>query len=147
MTHKQLFIFTFILLFFLTACQSNLYNMNSKTEKKASSELYNIKWTLQQTDGTTHLAYLIFKDKGKVSGFSGCNNLKGRTIISENNISFGQLANTRKRCPKKTMEFESNIVSGLSSISNYKIETETGLKKLYLYNERTEIFVFTHNAN
>jgi len=146
MNFKYLFYFVFIICLFTLSCQSNQYNMLSQTSTMSVDNLYNTKWILKQTDQLKHSAHLTIKADGKINGFSGCNSFFGNAKISNNKITIGRLATTRKMCPEK-MDFESKVISGLSSITNYKIEGNASSKTLYLHNEKSEIFTFTYRIN
>ena len=145
MHNKSLYFLLLLFLFSSISCQSSSNNKKQPMNKISSSLLFDTQWILHHSNQKTLSIFLKLTEDEKVSGFSGCNKFFGKmSLSSDNKISFGRLATTRKKCPK-IMQFESSILSGLSSITHFKIETHANLNKLYLYNKQTEVFIFTSN--
>lgn len=63
----------------------------------------------------------------KVSGMAGCNTFNGTFTIKGDEITFGELASTRKFC--LYMNFENYYLNFLKEAGNYKLEGA----KMYLY--------------
>ena len=143
MPFKFLISLVILIPFFTTGCQSDKQNQMIKGETKSSISIYNKKWILVNTDKSPYTAFVVFKEDGKVSGFSGCNTFFTKATISDDTISIVKLASTRKKCAK-AMQFESNVISNLSSATHYKISSLGKIETLYLYQNQTKTLTFTY---
>ena len=70
---------------------------------------------------------LNFDPAGRVTGFTGCNQLTGEYTIDKDHISLGPLVITKKSC--EDMRVEMMVQQFLPTVGSYKIERD----KLYLY--------------
>ncbi|MGB0864776.1 MAG: META domain-containing protein, partial [Saprospiraceae bacterium] len=61
--------------------------------------------------------YFFNTEEHKVSGFSGCNNFFGSYKVDGNNISFSQMASTRKLCRGPVNKLEQDMLSVLNNTS------------------------------
>jgi heat shock protein HslJ len=148
MPYKYLLSFFILISIFTSGCLSNQQNQMNKSQSKPPVSIYDKKWILVNTDQSPYTAFVNFKEDGKVSGFSGCNTFFSKATISENDISanlitIGPLASTRKMCAK-AMQFETNVISNLSNVTHYKIDTIDNIETLYLYQNQTEMLIFTY---
>lgn len=84
------------------------------------------KWQLTELLGkpvtSSEPAWLTFeKEDGRVTGFSGCNNLVGNVVFGEGGkLHFSQMAGTRKACPDSTPEME--FLQVLRSTASYRLD-------------------------
>ncbi|MDX1762326.1 MAG: META domain-containing protein [Christiangramia sp.] len=103
-------------------------NTVSTTQKKAN--LIDGFWELNYMDSTPQPLDSLFleekpgfkieKQKGKISGFSGCNNFSGNLEIEDNEFSLGkEVAVTRKMCPDMTGE--DLFLKNLQKITSYSV--------------------------
>lgn len=159
MVNKNKLFVPFLLLisFISSSCFSNQSDNSLSENPSANNDLLDSllakQWQIQtyQQKTATNTMFMSFsmdtnavdmnKKKGKVSGFSGCNRFFGSFVLGGNNLSFGPLAGTRKMCAK-TMSFESNVLSSLATINNYKIINNSGVISLYLYDANKQVFSF-----
>ena len=74
---------------------------------------------------------LNFDPAGRLTGFTGCNQLTGEYTMEKNQISLGPLVITKKSC--EDMRVEMMIQQFLPTVGSYKVEKD----KLYLY-DRTD---------
>ena len=74
---------------------------------------------------------LNFDVAGRVTGFTGCNQLTGEYTLDQNQITLGPLIITKKSC--ENMNVEMMIQQFLPTVGSYKVEKD----KLYLY-DRTD---------
>lgn len=63
-------------------------------------------------------------DDGKVSGFTGCNQLMGGYTVAAEVLRFTQLGSTRMMCPPPAMQLESAVLAHLNSVTGFRIEGE-----------------------
>jgi len=82
-------------------------------------------------------ATLIFDANGKLTGNSGCNQLGGNYEIKGDQIAFGPITSTRKRCPDAQMSQEDIVIQVLTGSAIFKIEGNT----LAITN-KDQVFVF-----
>ncbi len=117
----------------------------SSTEKSIpQSILLNDIWVLGSLNGQTissnefpnQFPQLEFNDSAKsLTGFTGCNNLRGTYKINENEITFSPFATTKMYCQGVN---ENEFLHAMEGINNYKIEN----LKLYLYKDENIKLIF-----
>ena len=85
---------------------------------------------------------LNFDVAGRVTGFTGCNQLTGEYTLDKNQISLGQLIITKKSC--ENMNVEMMIQQFLPLVGSYKVEKD----RLYLYDrgDTTRYLTFSRIA-
>ena len=66
-----------------------------------------------------------------VAGAAGCNNYNGTYVVSENELSVGPLATTRKACAQPIMQQEQAYLDALQAARTYQIATDGKLKITY----------------
>lgn len=129
---KYLLILSTIL---LMSCQSQ----TKKTDLQGDwllSQIYGENSTLKSEE-TPILSF--DKEKGVFYGFGGCNQINGKYIQKETQISFENIASTRMLCENRAMEIEKNYLDALKSVVSFTIED----RKLHLFNEKGEkVLVF-----
>ncbi|PHS75774.1 MAG: hypothetical protein COB19_02820 [Porticoccus sp.] len=86
------------------------------------------RWLLTELLGkpvTYEPPWLTFeKVDGRVTGFSGCNNLVGNAVFGEGGkLRFSQMAGSRKACPDTTREMQ--FLQVLRSTVNYRLNDKT----------------------
>jgi len=59
---------------------------------------------------------------GRVSGNAGCNNYFGDYTTNVNNITFGELAATKKMCGENVMQTEDTFLSAMNKVGGYRIQ-------------------------
>ncbi|GGY72574.1 META domain-containing protein [Marinobacter zhanjiangensis] len=77
-----------------------------------TAPLTNTYWKLMSLQGTgvdvprgaQGEPHMIFRDDGKVNGFSGCNRFVGEYTVSGANLLFDSMASTRMACPDDDYE-------------------------------------------
>jgi len=84
-----------------------------------------------------HSASLIFTDKNKLTGTTGCNNFHSNYTINKEALSFSMPATTRKMCHAILMKQESLFLQNLGAVKSYKIKDQ---QLLLLNNEGSTIF-------
>ena len=67
---------------------------------------------------------ITLDDNGKVSGFTGCNQLMGGYTVAADVLRFTQLGGTRMMCPPPAMQLESAVLAHLNSVTGFRIEGE-----------------------
>ncbi|WP_290610404.1 META domain-containing protein [Arsukibacterium sp. UBA3155] len=84
------------------------------------------KWQLielmQQSVADDNQVFLQFDPAGRVSGYTGCNNLTGSYKLQDAMLSFGPLATTRKACREDTLEPQ--FLEVLAKVDNISIAGE-----------------------
>lgn len=97
--------------------------------KKVNDELVGKKWHLVSFKGEeikykeakAEHAFVEFSDDFTITGFTGCNNLRGGyTLDDAQKISFSQLISTKKFCPE--METENEFLNVLGKAGNYEFK-------------------------
>ncbi|MBC7994086.1 MAG: META domain-containing protein [Rhizobacter sp.] len=92
-----------------------------------NSPLRDTRWTLQTLDGTvaastgpqtTHL--VLHSASQRLSGFAGCNTLRGRHTQRGTQLALTALASTRMACPQ--MQQEQRFIELLGVANAYRIE-------------------------
>ena len=67
-------------------------------------------------------AALTFDANGKLTGNGGCNQLGGNYEITGDQITFGPITSTRKRCPEPQMSQEDIVIQVLTDTASFKVE-------------------------
>ena len=67
---------------------------------------------------------ITLDNDGKVSGFTGCNQLMGGYTVAAEVLRFTQLGSTRMMCPPPAMQLESAVLAHLNSVTGFRIEGE-----------------------
>ncbi|KKO45015.1 hypothetical protein WG68_12820 [Arsukibacterium ikkense] len=94
-------------------------------DPQPSGELLSLngKWQLtellQKTVDVDNKVFLQFDAEGRVSGYTGCNNLTGGYQLQGPRLSFSPLATTRKACLQDTIEPQ--LLDVLSKVDNISI--------------------------
>lgn len=99
-----------------------------------SEKLYASKWSLREVEGLTLLpstvgkeAYLLFfpGQISKVSGSTGCNNLKGTFEISVGHkMKFSPIVTTKMMCPPDGNNTEQRFLAALAKVNAYSVSEE-----------------------
>ncbi len=76
-------------------------------------------------------AHYQFGEDGQLSGHASCNRFSGGYELKDGVISIGELATTRKMCPRALMEQEQRFLAALKRAHSWK--EFSGL--MYLYDE------------
>lgn len=63
------------------------------------------------------IATIVFDREGRVSGRSACNRFTGGYTLSDEGLSFGQIAGTRMACPPAEMEAEQRFLDLLQKVT------------------------------
>jgi len=71
---------------------------------------------------TNAVATLTFDANGRLTGNGGCNQLGGNYEIKGDQITFGLITSTRKRCPEPQMSQEGTVLQVLTDTVSFKIE-------------------------
>ena len=74
----------------------------------------------------------------RVTISGGCNSLRGGYTVSQGNLSFTQLAGTRKSCPEPVMQQESALLKVLAATTTFRLFNEA----LELYGQGKELARF-----
>lgn len=65
---------------------------------------------------------LTFTDDGKVTGFTGCNDLGGAAQVTAERIEFADIVTTRKACEDDVMRIEQTVLDTLRGAVTYRID-------------------------
>lgn len=89
---------------------------SSRPGTQARSRYDGAEWAYVPADGTKPAAqvFLKFAPNGTVSGNAGCNRFTGSYIQRGLGIMFGDLAVTRKMCPREVMALEAAMLGNFS---------------------------------
>lgn len=68
-------------------------------------------------------ATLVF-GPGQVQVFAGCNSGSGSYQLTQRQLTFGELALTRKACEPELMQFEQSVLAALSGVVAFEIEAD-----------------------
>ena len=88
-------------------------------------------WTLNTVVGTGGTASSVptgvtatitFAADGKVTGNTGCNSFGGTATVTGNQITFGDLASTRRACIGAAGSIEADVLRVLDGTATYRIE-------------------------
>lgn len=133
MKNKFLIIGAAIFSVVLTACSSTTNNVSQQKEQAvmvdaASEGLTAQQWLLVSLQGVATdgqrgkpITLSFVSDSQKVNGFSGCNNYFAQYSASEQNLTFGHLAMTRKFCQGK-MQQEAAFSKAMSQVKSYQLQ-------------------------
>lgn len=100
----------------------------------ATASLTNTYWKLVELDGiklpvdanlSREIQITLASEGGRVSGFSGCNNIMGSFIQSGNKLKFSKMASTLMACIGPGMELESRVTAMLNATTHYRINGES----------------------
>ena len=106
--------------------------------------LFETEWTLKTMNGKDYSSFnppatLTFsQDESRVSGHAGCNRFFGGYVLTDDNLSVGQLGATKMFCEDK-MELEDNYLKALEHVKRYRIKGNS----LQLLDGGTVILEFT----
>ena len=82
------------------------------------------------------IPYLVIENKNPVvSGFSGCNMIRGNILASGDTIQFGNLISSKRYCKDIP---ENEFIGALTKVNRYKLKGQ----KLYLLDEEAELLSF-----
>ena len=119
---------------------------NSLKNIEADS-LLNNHWVLQKLNGIdvvkekagNEIPYLKFNlsDSG-VSGYTGCNEISGKAVVSGDEIIFEEISMSKIYCPDAQYERDILNVVFYKGILKYKIDSGT----LSLFKDEVEIMIF-----
>ena len=98
----------------------------------STASLTNTYWKLTELDGARvsmtpeqeREVRITLDDNGKVTGFTGCNQVMGGYTVAADVLRFTQLAGTRMMCPPPAMQLESAVLANLNSVTGFRIEGE-----------------------
>jgi heat shock protein HslJ len=67
-------------------------------------------------------ATIEFNQDNRVGGNASCNRFAGSYVLSGLNLSFGQLATTKRMCTGPLMEQENHFLDALSQVTGLRFE-------------------------
>jgi len=111
---------------------------------KVTDPLINDIWILEfikgvefnpKAEGVQRPTIEIHLKENKVVGNTGCNNMNGKVDIEEDQITFSDIATTKKFCPES---IEQEFLIALGMVNNYKIEK----MELHLFQDVDELLIF-----
>jgi heat shock protein HslJ len=111
---------------------------------KVTDPLINDIWILEfikgvefnpKAEGVQRPTIEIHLKENKVVGNTGCNNMNGKVDIEEDQITFSDIATTKKFCPES---IEQEFLIALGMVNNYKIEK----MELHLFQDDDELLIF-----
>jgi len=76
---------------------------------------------------------LTIDENGVMSGFGGCNSLRGKATMTGDELSFGPIMSTRKACSPAVMDQEAKFLSALERVRRFNADTVR--RKLILFDE------------
>lgn len=96
--------------------------------REAVLRLVTDRWRLAELDGApaaTDEATIAFTRSGRVSGWTGCNELEGTwTWLTDDGISIGDLQLTREPCDEAATALEARLVEGLYRATTFAVAGE-----------------------
>jgi len=123
----KLLVSLFAVLLFTESCNSTKTAMkNEAVEQTQPTAGYIVKAFDGYTSFPSPLTLSFDSTTNRVSGSSGCNNFFGTYTISENTISFGQMAATKKMCMDDTVNvIENKFLSALNKVNAFQVKGNT----------------------
>ena len=102
----------------------------STAPTSSTASLTNTYWKLVELDGARvsmtpeqeREVRITLDDNGKVTGFTGCNQVMGGYTVAADVLRFTQLAGTRMMCPPPAMQLESAVLANLNSVTGFRID-------------------------
>jgi heat shock protein HslJ len=64
---------------------------------------------------------LGFRRAGGIAGFGGCNGYMGPLTVTDDRITMGPLASTRRVCPERTMDQETRFMDALTKAERFAV--------------------------
>lgn len=116
------------ILLFSESCNSVKANTMSpkNQEQQLLSGTYTVNLLEKNNSIPTTLTLTFEEESNKVSGFAGCNSFFGSYSVTNHNISFSQLAMTKKYCGDNSINnLESQFIKVLNQTKSFKIEGKT----------------------
>ena len=97
-------------------------------QKSIGTELVGTEWVAVDVADTKFVAdsnsTLKFAKDGKVQGSAGCNNYSGGVALDGDQVSFTELATTRKMCDRAIMEAEQGFLAALEKTRSLSRDDE-----------------------
>lgn len=100
--------------------------------ERANTELVGPTWTVRSLVHDSGVessvvidraaARLTFTPDGKVTGFTGCNDLGGTAKAADGKIRFENVVSTRKACGDEVMRVEQTVLDTLRGAATYRID-------------------------
>jgi putative lipoprotein len=94
----------------------------------AGSELIGTEWIAVDVVDTKFVtesnSTLKFSEDGRVQGSAGCNNYSGGVTLDGDQVSFTELATTRKMCDRAIMEAEQGFLAALEKTRSLSRDDE-----------------------
>ena len=95
-----------------------------------NAELRDTRWALKTLDGEAHASagrsgdvHVALNGKTQqLTGFAGCNRVKGRFVQRGTELALSPVASTRMACPGAVMQREARFMQALSSVDAFRIE-------------------------
>ncbi len=111
----------------LTVSDENGLSNTASMETAVNSSVENTSWSLTQVLPGTEITAQF--DRGKLSGFSGCNDYSGSYVTTGDSLSGGitisDITATRSACADDIMAQEAQYLTNLQSASSYTINGST----------------------
>lgn len=118
----------------ISACATDEAGIDEAVQKPAVADsdnkpdvsLRNTYWKLVELNGKPVLPgegkelHMVIKADDRVTGYSGCNQFMGSVTVSEDGLSLGPVAGTRRMC-EGAMEQEDAFLQALESAHRYVI--------------------------
>lgn len=100
------------------------------TASLGNISLRDTRWTLQTLEGAPVVAagarrpvqITLRSASQHLTGFAGCNTLRGRYTQRGTSIALKPLASTRMTCAPEVMEQETRLLQALASVDSYRVE-------------------------
>lgn len=128
-------IFLLIVIVVVTACHTAKPAVPATPEGSGSEKLFASKWSLREVEGLTLMpttvggeAFLLFfpGQVSRVTGSTGCNNLKGTFELSAGGkMKLSPLATTKKMCPPDGNNTEQRFLAALAKVDGYSVTDST----------------------
>ncbi|WP_175455540.1 META domain-containing protein [Winogradskyella thalassocola] len=114
----------FTLLITISSCKSSTDVVeNSKNMQETLSGTYYIT-QLEGTNVISNKLVITFDEtSNNVNGTAGCNSFFGSYSTENNTITFGDIAASKRLCPKDIMTIEKQFLKSLSLINSFSIDT------------------------
>ena len=113
----------FALILFTESCNSSKeVNENSNKKQNTLSGRYIITQIGNNKSISAKLTISFDDELNKVTGFAGCNNFFGSYTAHNNEITFGNIASSKKFCPKEINSIENLFLKALNAADTFTIK-------------------------
>ncbi|MDR1006428.1 MAG: META domain-containing protein [Bacteroidales bacterium] len=146
---KRIFILAMsAMLMISVGCSKKIVDNNGgNVNNQESKSLYETSWILtkinakkvQRDEDKKQVTLIIDEESKNVSGYAACNRYFGKVEIKKDQMTFSQIATTKRMCPPTYMQIEDDFLKNLNRVDNYLIQES----KLYLRKGENILLTFS----